>query len=126
MVNKRIVILTSIIAVSLGILFIATNSTDIYAQINQTGQNISNSIINSSNNQTQANQTTLTPAASLLPSTNQTLEEKNQRIDQQDQVNVTEFLELANTAVSRISENNTKQAQQIISEVEQNLNTTAR
>ncbi len=116
MESKRIVISLCMI-MSLGLFLVAINSANINAQDNQTAQ--------VGNNQTQSNQTHNT-TTTLLSGTNQTLQENNQSIYQHDQINFTEFFELANTAASRISENNTEQAQQIISEVEQNLNATSR
>jgi hypothetical protein len=106
MTSKGIILILSIM-ISFG-LGVAAPSFEIHAQSNQT-----------------ASLNTVTPTSTVsLTDTNQTRQQDNQSLDQSNVVNITEFVELANNAVSKISENNTQQAQQIVSEVEQSLNST--
>lgn len=100
----RILVALSIM-LSFGLLLVATN-LDIYAQMNQTAQDTNNQTVTSS-----------------IPATNQT-EQSNQNStqdQQQKQLNPTELLNSTNAAIIALSDDDTEEAQQILSQIQQQL-----
>lgn len=96
---------------SLGITFAIIDSMESYAQMDQTLQSI--------NNQTQTAETTPAPATPS-PAANETAQLTSQT-SSQPQMDATELLNLTNAAIIALNEDEPEQAQQILSEIQQQL-----